>query len=330
MTTGAMQFGTTNDAGEDSTILTSGSIESTLAVYNSDQESASAISASGITIGAFCKATSNNSFAVFGTAEPFAANAWGVGVRGESFYGIGVDGYTKDGVAVRGVTNKSGPGQYAVSGAGLGKNNTAVAGVAETGKNACGIWGKSAEGYAGRFEGTVNVIGRLYKTSGGFQIDHPLDPENRYLRHSFVESDQQLNVYSGTVVTDAEGSATVYLPEYFEELNDDFRYQLTIVGREFAHAIVSEEVREARFAIKTDRPEVKVSWQVSGVRKDNYSRHYPFLVEEEKAEEERGRYLHPEAWGQPEEKGMYFDQWAVAREYNARSAPMRPRMPGTE
>ncbi|OEJ21622.1 hypothetical protein AS594_39540 [Streptomyces agglomeratus] len=122
-----------------------------------------------------------------------------------------------------------------------------------------------------------------------------------------MEAPEQLNVYSGTVVTNGEGVAVVELPDYFEALNTDFRYQLTVVGG-FAQVVVSEEVRENRFTIATDNPEVKVSWQVSGVRQDAYARAHPFVVEEEKLEGERGKYLHPEAWGKPKEAGTEYER----------------------
>ena len=79
---------------------------------------------------------------------------------------------------------------------------------------------------AGNFEGNVHVSGNLSKGSGSFRIDHPLDPENKYLYHSFVESPDMMNVYNGNVILDEQGEAVVEFPEWFEPLNRDFRYQL--------------------------------------------------------------------------------------------------------
>jgi len=79
-----------------------------------------------------------------------------------------------------------------------------------------------------------------------------------------------LNIYYGNVVTDESGSATVALPEYFDALNTDFRYQFTVIGT-FAQAIVSKEVSGNVFSIMTDKRNIKVSWQVTGVRKDPYA-----------------------------------------------------------
>ena len=113
-----------------------------------------------------------------------------------------------------------------------------------------------------------------------------------------------LNVYNGNVTTDANGEASVTLPEYLEALNQDFRYQLTVIGQ-FAQAIVAQEIRNNQFTIKTDQPRVKVSWQVTGIRQDPWAVAHRMAAEEEKAAEDKGRYLHPELWGQPEEARVH-------------------------
>jgi hypothetical protein len=141
--------------------------------------------------------------------------------------------------------------------------------------------------------GNLHVGGTLTKASGTFKIDHPLDPANKYLSHSFVESPDMMNIYNGNIVTDRHGNATVELPSYFEALNQDFRYQLTVIGQ-FAQAIVVREIAGNRFTIKTSKPAVKVSWQVTGVRHDAYAEAHRVVVEEAKPEQERGTYLHPE------------------------------------
>ncbi|WAC02029.1 hypothetical protein N7U66_19830 [Lacinutrix neustonica] len=44
--------------------------------------------------------------------------------------------------------------------------------------------------------GDLNVTGNIAKGGGTFKIDHPLDPKNKYLVHSFVESPEMMNIYS--------------------------------------------------------------------------------------------------------------------------------------
>ena len=182
----------------------------------------------------------------------------------------------------------------------------AVANGAGTEKVNYGIYaqavGATDANYAGFFEGDVtvtgnlNVTGVISKGSGTFRIDHPLDPQNKYLVHSFVESPDMLNVYSGNVTTGADGYAVVKLPDYFEAANTDFRYQLTVIGT-FAQAIVKEEVKGNQFLVQTSEPNVKVSWQVSGIRNDAFARKNRIRPEQHKPATERGNYLHPDAYG---------------------------------
>jgi hypothetical protein len=95
------------------------------------------------------------------------------------------------------------------------------------------------------------------------------------------------------------------LPDYFEALNQDFRYQLTVIGQ-FAQAIVSGEVSNNQFTIKTDKPNVKVSWQITGIRKDLFANMHRLVVEEDKQADERGTYLHPEAYGKPQTQSVEY------------------------
>lgn len=164
-----------------------------------------------------------------------------------------------------------------------------------------GIYASASGGsanYAGYFEGDVEITGALSKGSGSFKIDHPLDPENKYLYHSFVESPDMLNIYNGNAITGSNGYATVELPPYFEALNMDFRYQLTVIG-EFSQAIISKKISNNEFEIRTDKPHIEVSWQVTGIRHDAYARKNRIQTEEDKNPEDRGSYLHPEAFDKP-------------------------------
>ena len=159
---------------------------------------------------------------------------------------------------------------------------------------------------AAYFDGNVEVYGNLSKSGGSFKIDHPLDPANKYLYHSFVESPDMMNIYNGNVTTDAQGSAVVTLPDWFETLNRDFRYQVTVIGQ-FAQAIVSSKVANNQFSIKTDKPNVEVSWQVTGVRQDSWANAHRIPVEVEKDARERGHYIHPELYGASEQQSI---EWA--------------------
>lgn len=163
--------------------------------------------------------------------------------------------------------------------------------------------GSNTVGYAGFFDGRVAVLGNLTKFGGSFKIDHPLDPANKYLSHSFVESPDMMNIYNGNTTTDERGEVVVIMPEYFAALNRDFRYQLTVIGQ-FAQAIVAEEIKNNSFVIRTDKPNVKISWMVTGIRQDAYANENRILVEEDKPATERGLYLYPKGFNQPAEKSV--------------------------
>jgi hypothetical protein len=197
----------------------------------------------------------------------------------------GVYGNNTDRYAVRGDSD-SGWGVYGYSTSGRG------------------VEGSSATGHAGYFTGKVAITGNLSKGSGSFKIDHPLDPENKYLQHSFVESPDMMNVYNGNVKLDENGQAVVQLPEYFEALNCDFRYQLTPIGAPGPNLYIAEKVSDNRFKIAGGKSGMEVSWQVTGIRHDPYAVANRIQVEEDKPDQERGYYLHPNAYGLPKERGI--------------------------
>ncbi|HSW54266.1 MAG TPA: hypothetical protein VLH59_04190 [Ignavibacteriaceae bacterium] len=252
-----------------------------------------------------------------------------IGVYGKSvpadYYGLGgyfVGGY----VGVTGRVLPTGNSIYfglIAEAVGGGGTNYAVRGYASgtgfkygarcfaegTGTN-YGIYSSVSGGttnWAGYFSGNVNVTGTLSKGGGSFKIDHPLDPQNKYLYHSFVESPDMMNIYNGNIVTDGSGYATVNLPDWFEALNKEFRYQLTVIG-DFAQAIIAQEVQGNQFAIRTDKPNVKVSWQVTGIRKDAFAEKNRIPVEELKQGDDAGKYIHPDAFGLPETMGIDYEK----------------------
>ena len=211
------------------------------------------------------------------------------------------------------------------TGAGIVAICTALSGVTH------GVWGQSDStsgigvigyaaaaggtnygvyGYSGSPEGyAVYASGRL-AASGikQFHIDHPLDPENAYLNHYCTEGPKPTNAYSGNVITDARGYATITLPDYFESINRDFRYQLTVIDSsdDFVLAKVVREIQNNQFVIRTSKPFVKVSWRVEAIRNDRWVREYGFQTEQDKAGDLRGKYIHPELYGQPKELGIHY------------------------
>ena len=231
-----------------------------------------------------------------------------VGVHGSSRRSSGVDGFSRNATGVFG-HSETGFGVHgastnsrAVFGDDPGGNGVGVFG---TSQNGVGVLGESDNGTAGRFEGFVEVLGDL-RVDGdkAFRIDHPLDPENKYLLHNAVESSERKNVYDGVAQLDEEGVAWVDLPEWFEALNGDFRYQLTAIGGAAPNLHVAEEISESRFKIAGGEGGMKVCWQATGSRKDPWAAANPFVVEEEKPEEKRGLYLEPSLYDAPEAQSV--------------------------
>jgi hypothetical protein len=130
------------------------------------------------------------------------------------------------------------------------------------------------------------------------------------------------NVYDGIVVLDRKGKAEIELPDWFGILNKDFRYQLTAIGAPGPNLYIAEEISEAstttnyssnsgnnnnnnsRFKIAGGTSGMKVSWQVTGIRKDPWANANRIQIEEDKPDKERGYYLHPDLYGQAEDKGI--------------------------
>jgi hypothetical protein len=192
-----------------------------------------------------------------------------------------------------------------------------VYGAAAYGAAAYGIYGTASSAtsnYAGYFSGSVHVTGTLTKGGGSFKIDHPLDPENKYLQHSFVESPDMMNIYNGNVILDEKGEAEVELPEWFEALNKDFRYQLTAVGKSGPDLYIAEEVVNNKFLIAGGSAGMKVSWQVTGIRKDKWAEANRVQVEVDKKADEKGKYIHPEVYNLPLERSVDYENLKPAIE----------------
>ncbi len=280
--------------------------------------------ASATAAGVEGKSNSASGYGVYG----LNASSGGYGVYGISTAsGYGVYGSSVTGVGILGACVPTGSNTCANGVAGL---NTSTSGAAN------GLWGLTGSpqgsavymvnngggdllfgtqsnggsatfyvqgngsGYFGgavQINGNLNVGGTLTKGGGSFKIDDPLDPENKYLSHSFVESPDMMNIYNGLIRLDERGEAWVELPQYFEALNRDFRYQLTSVGASQPRLYIAREVEDNRFKIAGGKANAKVSWQVTGIRQDAWANAHRIPTEEDKPLEKRGTYLHPELYG---------------------------------
>jgi hypothetical protein len=224
---------------------------------------------------------------------------------------IGTTNSTGSGaIAIEGIIESNNPGPFstAVRGRNRGTGQLGIGVWGSHGGGGWGIYGQSISGLAGRFDGDVAIIGTLSKSGGSFKIDHPQDPKNMYLSHSFVESPDMKNIYDGVVVLDKFGQALVTLPSYFNALNQDFRYQLTTIGG-YAPVYIATEIElsnNAQFTIAGGTPGLKVSWQVTGIRHDAWANQNRIPTEEYKEPQNQGKYLNPEAFGQPRKNGIGY------------------------
>ena len=168
-----------------------------------------------------------------------------------------------------------------------------------------------SSGWAGYFSGDVNVGGTLSKGAGSFVIDHPLDPENKLLRHNFVESPKNLLIYCGKAKLNENGETTVKLPDYFKALTkEDKAYiQLTPVGRPFLTG--AEWNKDFSAIIIYGEANREVFWEVQADRDDPVIHKLGKPVEEEKGDKdsfcEKGKLLYPEAYGFPESKSHVYE-----------------------
>ncbi len=250
-----------------------------------------------------------------GTSSPTAgAPPTGVGVQGQGYVapagsglrgGDGVVGYGGEGSAV----DSDGSGGVFEAGFGSGPSGDGVDGYQANGE------------FAGYFGGNVWVTGSVSKSGGSFKIDHPLDPANKYLYHSFVESPDMMNIYNGVATLDATGQALITMPDWFGALNRDFRYQLTCIGG-FAPVYIAEEMVNNQFKIGGGQAGMRVSWQVTGIRQDVWANAHRIPVEEEKQAKLKGFYIHPELYGAPAEKQV---QWARHPQQMRRMREIRER-----
>jgi hypothetical protein len=209
-----------------------------------------------------------------------------------------------------------GTGSYGVVGTGSSTGTYGVGttyGVYGFSSSGYGITGSTSSGYAGVFFGPTYVSGFLTKAGGGFKIDHPLQPERRYLIHSFVEAPEMLNVYSGMVTLNSQGRATVSLPRYFGAANSTYRYQLTALDKAAPNLHVSRRVARNRFSIAGGAAGQEVSWQVTGVRADAWAKANPLRVEPLKARQDRGKYLQPKALGKPASAAIFQQPRRIKR-----------------
>lgn len=240
----------------------------------------------------------------------------GYGVIGRSDRGIGVFGYSNISSGVHGSSSSNrGVYGYSDSNSGVYGSSHRYIGVYGYSYDSIGVYAHGGSGHAAHLAGNVTITGLLSKAGGSFKIDHPLDPANKFLYHSSVESPDMKNVYDGIVTLDDSGEAKIDFPDWFGALNKDFCYQLTAIGAPGPNLHIAEKISDtttdysssgrnnnnSHFRIAGGITGMKVSWQVTGIRKDPWANAHSVQVEEDKPDKERGYYIHPDLYGQTAE-----------------------------
>jgi hypothetical protein len=255
----------------------------------------------------YTNSTGTGSAGVFGTTQTSGNTGVTYGVYGENpsttADAAGVYGYETAAsgatVGVYGVADSTaGAGVYGLGADGVFGQTSSSSGIGVVGEATT-----STANYAGYFSGNVYVTGTLTATTKNFKIDDPIDPANKYLSHSCVESDRMMNVYDGSVILNTDGKAVVQMAPWFNALNEDFHYQLTPVGKP-ALVYISNEMSDGSFEISGGSQGVRIDWQVTGVRHDRFAVNHPLIVEQDKTGVEKGRYMDPADFGKPEAMGM--------------------------
>jgi hypothetical protein len=257
----------------------------------------STISSSNVA-SAIVGSTFGTAWGVSGQASP-ASNA-AAAVYGSNLRTVGGHGVL--GIGVNGVVGQT---QYQTGFGVYGQNTDAVGNgtanaVGTYGIGYIGVWGDDlgTGGFSIYANGDLGAAGVK-----SFAIDHPSDPENKYLKHFSLESNEILNMYRGNAVFNANGEVVVTLPSYFEDININFSYHLTPIGA-YAQLFIKEKIKDGKFIIAGGAAGMEVSWSVYAERNDPYVQQNPEKreVEVEKESWNKGKYLRPELYKQSKDK----------------------------
>jgi|AntAceMinimDraft_17_1070374.scaffolds.fasta_scaffold02849_6 hypothetical protein len=242
----------------------------------------------------------NSAAGILGIVTQDIALGGRAGVHGQNFRSDG--GFGVYGQGYNGVVGETSYEQgYGVWGDNF-STGTTYNNIGVCGSGYVGVWGQTTSAGFGVFSsGELGASGIK-----SFMIDNPLDPENKYLKHFSVESPEVLNLYRGSIILDQNGEATVKLPDYFESININFTYNLTPIASSAPNLYIKKEIKYGKFQIAGGKPNMKVNWTVYAQRNDLYVKKYHenTIVEPEKKEGVKGKYLMPELYNQPKSKAI--------------------------
>jgi hypothetical protein len=243
--------------------------------------------------GVYGQSDADDGIGVFGINEAISSNTYGV-------YGQVGDGTDQmiDPVAVMGYNREQNDncgygGYFSAEYAGIYSENRTT-----------------TLGYAGYFSGNIEATGTIGAAIKLFVIDNPENPENEILRHTSIESPEAMVIYRGKVKLNATGKANVEMPSYFKALTmeNEATVQITCIGQPFeigyewnpgftSFVVYGDANREISWMVMADRddPYIQQNRKPVVTLKDNSDKGY-----------KSGYYIHPELYGQPQEKSYNY------------------------
>lgn len=256
-----------------------------------------------------CGVIGDGNYGVWGQTSYGQAGVFGLNTRttgGHGVWGQGVNGVVGESVQINGYGVWG--SNTATTDPGTGVAGVGVTGVAGQSTNTSLSYGVYSYDDGGIYN-QLDVGGNFY--AGGtksFRIDNPLDPKNKFLIHYSIESNEVMNVYRGSVQLDANGQAIVKLPDYFSAINKNFSYNLTPVGAPAPNLYIKQKIQNGEFVIAGGTANQEIDWVVYAERNDKYMQQHPEYRETqpEKTGRYKGKFVHPQVWGQPASKGILY------------------------
>ena len=269
---------------------------------------------------------SNNGNVGIGTSGPITKLEVVTAAQGVD--GISVDNGVNNGVFIKpnsgaGMSNplvQAGDKAIIFSAGSIGTGNLTIApwsasnfGIRITNTGNVGI-GTSNPTFTLDVNGNGRVTGSFSKGSGTFLIDHPLDPLNKNLQHSFAESPEMLNIYKGHNSTtkgiannenlqdfqaySSKAFVRIEMPNWFNALNgkniDDYEVTVSPYGKCGQLWADKNGLVKNYFEVYGDN-DCEFAWVVYGVRHDAFALGHPVIVESEKSAQDKGKCMHKEA-----------------------------------
>jgi hypothetical protein len=277
--------------------------------------------------GSYSKAATTNGTGVIGlgnnltTASTYTTGTGGAFTGNDGLYAVGI---LANGTGVIGGGNNLSTTSSLTLGSGGAFTGNAF-GVYGKSNNTTGsgLWGVGVIGDGVQF-GVFSLTNLGANGTKSFIIDHPLDPENKFLKHYSMESPEVINFYRGNITLDANGNGTVELPDYFTSINTNYSYTLTPIGSPSVTYIAEEIDENGTFKIAGGNSGQKISWYVYAERNDVNIKNNDFstAIEVQKNASQKGKYLNPAAYGKTNADAIFQTKETESVQRGTSEAPV--------